>query len=449
MTRARVLSLAVAAAVAIAFADSSIVVLALPELYVDFDASIVGISWVITSYNLVVAVLGIALVPLSRRVPVPWLAAIGLALFLAGSIGCGISPDLTSLIAFRVLQGIGAAFLLSASLRLLVALTGFEDTGIALWASAGMLGAAFGPALGGVLTEIFSWRAIFIFQAPIAALALVALLEPHVRALRPPATFVRPRHLAAPNLGLLLVFAALVGALFLGVLMIVTVWQFSPITGALVVSALPVAAVLLRPVGELLPPRWDVVSGCLLLAGGLAALALLPASSAVYAAPAFAICGAGLGLVLPPLTRASVTRGAALTWSSTLSIASRHAGFVVALVIIAPLLATQLEQGGERATLNATATILDARIPLTTKIPVALELRDEFEQTPEGSVPDLGAAFAAHGAGSDPAVSTARDSLLEAIRSSLTRAFRPAFLASAGFALLAIVPGLIRRRAPA
>jgi MFS family permease len=448
MTRARVLSLAVAAAVAIAFADSSIVVLALPELYLDFDTSIVGISWVITSYNLVVAVLGIALVPLSRRIPVPWLAALGLTLFLAGSIGCGVAPDLAVLIVFRIVQGIGAAFLLSSSLRLLVALTGFEDTGIALWAAAGTLGAAFGPALGGVLTEVFTWRAIFVAQAPVAALALAALLEPHVWALRPAGAFERPRHLFAPNLGLLLVFAALVGALFLGVLLIVTVWQFSPITGALVVSVLPAAAVLIRPVGELLPPKLDVASGCLLLAGGLAALALLPASSAAYAAPAFAICGAGLGLVLPPLTRASVTRGAALTWSSTLSVASRHAGLVVALVIIAPLLANQLEKGGERATLNATGAILDARIPLTSKIPIALALRDEFETTPEGSVPDLETPFAEHGADTDPEVAEARDSLLEAIRSSLTRAFRPAFLASAGFALLALIPGLIRRRAP-
>ena len=61
------MTVAVAAAVAVAFADSSIVVLALPELYAEFDTSIVGIAWVITSYNLVVAVVALAIIPLVGR----------------------------------------------------------------------------------------------------------------------------------------------------------------------------------------------------------------------------------------------------------------------------------------------------------------------------------------------------------------------------------------------
>ena len=64
----RLLTLAVAAAVAVAFADSSIVVLALPELYARFDTSIVGVSWVITSYNLVLAICAFVLVPVIRRI---------------------------------------------------------------------------------------------------------------------------------------------------------------------------------------------------------------------------------------------------------------------------------------------------------------------------------------------------------------------------------------------
>ena len=60
----RLLTILVAVGVAVAFADSSIVVLALPELYGAFNTSIVGVSWVITSYNLVVALCAFALVPL-------------------------------------------------------------------------------------------------------------------------------------------------------------------------------------------------------------------------------------------------------------------------------------------------------------------------------------------------------------------------------------------------
>ena len=67
-------SIIIAAAVAVAFADSSIVVLALPELYGAFNTSLVGVSWVITSYNLVVAVCALALVPLVKRMNVAWMS---------------------------------------------------------------------------------------------------------------------------------------------------------------------------------------------------------------------------------------------------------------------------------------------------------------------------------------------------------------------------------------
>src|SRR5207248_6231894 len=83
----RLLALVVAAAVAVAFADSSIVVLALPDLYARFATSIVGVSWVITSYNLVLAGCAFALIPVIRRVDVGNLARAGLVLFCAGSVG--------------------------------------------------------------------------------------------------------------------------------------------------------------------------------------------------------------------------------------------------------------------------------------------------------------------------------------------------------------------------
>jgi len=442
----RLLSFAVALAVAVAFADSSIVVLALPQLYVRFGTSVVGVSFVITSYNIVVAVLGLLLVPVARRIAPLYLAAPGLVLFLAGSIGCGAADNLTSLIVFRSVQGAGAAALLAASLPVLATLVSSEERGLALWVTAGTLGAAFGPAVGGILTEAFDWRAIFIFQAPVAAVALLAAFDPRVRELRGTPAMPHPRGLLAPNLSLLFVFAALVGALFLAVLLVVTVWDYTPIGGALVVSTLPAAALLVRPLGDRLGSGADVVGGAVLLALGLGALAFLPASNPAYAAPALAICGAGLGLTLPPLTRASVKLGPALAWTSTLSVAARHAGLVLGLVLIAPLLGHELEQAGQRATLNATAVILDAQIPLTKKIPIALDLRDAFETTPNGEIPDLRAPFEKHGAGSDEQIRKVGDDLLGAIRAALTRSFRSSFGLAALLALLAAIPWLLRRR---
>src|SRR5262249_38510980 len=94
----RLLVLAVGGAVAVAFADSSIVVLALPALYTDFHTSLVGVSWVITSYNLVVVVGAFALVPFTSRVHVREVTRIGLTLFTIGSIGCAASTELTELV---------------------------------------------------------------------------------------------------------------------------------------------------------------------------------------------------------------------------------------------------------------------------------------------------------------------------------------------------------------
>lgn len=437
-------TVALATAVAIAFSDSSIVVLALPELYVHFRTSIVGVSWVITTYNLVVAIGAFALIPFAGRFPRAE-AATGLSLFLGASIGCGLAWSLPALLTFRCIQGLGAALLLAGALPVLRSLTGSVHRGAAVWASAGAIGVAVGPALGGVLTQLFDWRAIFFVQAPVAGLGLAAVFHRHVRDL--PHRRIELKRLLTANAGLLFLFGSIVGALFLSVLLIVTVWQFSPIEGALVVSALPLAGLAVRPLTRSLSFVQGVVAGALLMTGGLLGLALLPASSAWYAFPALAICGAGFGLAVPPLTHASVDE-ADLGRSATLSVGARHLGLVIGLAAIAPLIASTVESAGTKATTAATASILEARISVFKKVPIALALRDEFERAQVGEIPDLAKPFEDAGAGDDAAVRTARDELLTAVRAPLTRSFRPGFALSALFAALALVPLLFlgRRR---
>src|SRR5438093_1110437 len=109
----------VTAAVAIAFADSSIVVLALPELYGRFDATIQGVSWVVTAYNAAVAVAALALVLFVHRLNAGAVAAAGLGVFLAASIACAAAQSLGFLVGARAVQGGGAALLLAGSLPLL------------------------------------------------------------------------------------------------------------------------------------------------------------------------------------------------------------------------------------------------------------------------------------------------------------------------------------------
>ena len=440
-----------AAAVAVAFADSSIVVLALPELYAELETTIPGVSFVVTAYNLVVAAGAFLFLPLARRYSPTRLVLIGLVIFGAASIGCAAAGDLTMLIAFRAVQGVGAVLLLIGSLPLLIALRGSTRAGATLWTLAGTLGAALGPALGGALTEAFDWRAIFIVQAPVAFIALLATSKRFLAQLPAETTANTSSPAPAANIALGLLFGALVGALFLAVLMLVAVWGLSPLAGAAVVSALPLGALVSRLISSQIDGHTATVGGAVLLALGLGALALLPSTQVIYAALALGLCGAGLGLAIPSLSAVSISAEHGLVRSSAWTIGARHVGLVAALVLIAPLLAWELDRGGQEATLAGTAEILDAPVPLTDKMPLALDLKDEFERTPRGQVPDLNTAFAEHTQGGPASVVELQDSLLGTIEDVLTRSFRSAFAVSALFALLAVVPMLFvrhRRREP-
>src|SRR5262245_13346179 len=173
---------AVSLAVALAVADSSVVVLALPAIYGTFDVSIVTVSWTITAYNLAIVVGAIGVLALERRVRGHVLAAAGLGVFALASLVCGIAPSFEVLMVGRTLQGLGAAFALVGAIPVLSGIRGSDSHAIHAWALAGTIGVAIGPALGGFLTQLFSWRSIFLLQAPLAALALVAVFDRRVRA---------------------------------------------------------------------------------------------------------------------------------------------------------------------------------------------------------------------------------------------------------------------------
>ena len=165
---------AILAAVAVAFADSSIVVLALPSLLQQFDTSVTAVAWVVTAYNLVLALVSLTLIWLVRRVGPVLLVRTGCAMFLGASLGCGFSGSLSLLIVSRGVQGLGAALVLVGALPLVSALAKTPSRGSANWVGATVFGAAVGPACGGALTQLFSWHAIFFAQAPLPALAFLA-----------------------------------------------------------------------------------------------------------------------------------------------------------------------------------------------------------------------------------------------------------------------------------
>jgi MFS family permease len=434
----------VALAVALAVADSSVVVLALPDLYGTFDVSIVGVSWTITAYNIAIVVGAIAVLPLERRVRGHVLAAIGLGMFSLASLACGLAGSFEVLLVGRSVQGLGAALALAGAVPVLAGIRGNDAHAIEIWAVAGTIGAALGPALGGLLTQLFSWRSIFLLQAPLAAIALLAVADRRAREVELAPRRERAGHRFWANLGFLLLYGALVGALFLAVLLLVVVWGWEPLAGALVVSGLPLGAIIVRRLGPLLPARFAATIGGVAMAGGLVGLAFLPDSTAGWAAPALFACGLGLGLLGGVLGPAAVPPTEANVRAATVSIAARHAGFVLGLAIIAPVLASQIDTATLEATRATTAEILDADISLRTKVDLALDLRDLVADAPRGEVPDPSVPFDKRGAADDANLREARDGVVAAITDTITRAFRPAFLIAAAFgAAAALVAALL------
>lgn len=452
-SRQVIVAVALVTAVALAFADASVVALALPDLYAEFDTTIVGVSWVLTTYALVVAVVSIPVALFHRRLPPLWLVGTGIVVFTGASLAAGWAGSLSALLAARCAQGVGATLLLAGSLPVLTAITGSEVRARRWWAAAAAVGAAVGPALGGVLTQLFDWRAIFFVQAPLVAVALLVIVDPVVRELRGEGRLhgvsgTTRSDVITANVGFALVFAALVGALFLGVLLAIEVWRYSPIEGALLMTALPAGMLLARPLAA--TPRLAAgVGGALLLASGLLGLALLPGERPLFAGIALALCGVGFELVGHVFGPAAVPPDAPAVRAASVSVGARHTGLVLGLVVIAPVVASSLEAGVDRATLGATRTMLEAELELRDKLPVTWALRTAIEDAPRGQVPDLEAVFNERGADSDDEMAAARDALMDTVTDAITRSFRPGFVVAAALAASATVPALVlclRRR---
>jgi hypothetical protein len=175
-------------------------------------------------------------------------------------------------------------------------------------------------------------------------------------------------------------------------------------------------------------------------------LAFLPGASPWAAAIAFALCGAGFGIVSEVLDPATTPDGGELVRDSTVSIGARHAGLVLGLVLIAPVLTSSLDRGIDRATLGATRSLLEAEVPISDKVSVTWDLRDVIDSAPKGQVPDLTQVFDDHGAEGNNRLAVARDGLMTTITDTITRSFRPAFAVSALLAALAAVPAVVVAR---
>jgi MFS family permease len=443
---------ALAVAVGLVLADSSIVVLALPQIYRELDTSVAGVTWVLVSFNLVMALAAVPAALLARRIGPGRAAAIGLAVFAGAGLACGLSAELSTLVAARCVQALGGALAVTAVLELLPATVGSERRAVAVWALAGATGAALGPAVGGLLTELVSWQSIFLLQAPIAIAAGVPILAVarHEAATGVVAAELRrtgrPHVLA--NLALAMVSAAIAAALFLLVLLLIEGWRLSPIGAAIVVSAMPLAALLGARLGPAVgSERARAAAGAILVAGGLGGLALLPKAEVALTLPPQLLVGVGLALVLSALTETALLGRAPQAIHGGWTISARHAGVAIGLLLLTPVFTSDIAQQRHDAIDASTAVVLDSQVEPLLKLQLAQRIEDQLEGE-RGKVPTLGPAF--EPLPSDPGdradVIQLREELQDQLDRGATHAFSPSFGLGALIGLLALIPiGLARR----
>ena len=445
MTHRRARSTLLGLAVALALADSSVVTLALPDVIRRYDVSITDVAWVLTSYNLALAAVAVPSARLARRWP-RGLCAAGLLVFAGASLACGLATSFGMLLGARCVQALGAAMVIATALILLAEVESSKQRAARVWARAGILGAALGPAVGGVLTQALGWESIFLLQAPVALLPLAALpLLPAPRLEPVPAG--RP-HLSA-NVALLLGSAALSAALFLLVILLVNGWALDPAAAGTIVTVLPLAAIA---VGALAPRIGAGITrataGLVLIAGGLAALGLLPHAGWAWTVAPQVLVGAGLGLAVPALTESALAGRSSQAVHGGWTIASRHAGVVLGLLVLTPLFTVSLERNQRDAMRAGAGIVLDSEIAPLEKIEVARDVLRAIDEA-DGRLPDVRAALAGESERDSAEVRVVAAQLQEQLERAVTSAFGPPFLLGAGFALAALaVVGLTRNVEP-
>src|SRR5262245_62502758 len=155
--------------------DSSIAQMRLPRLEYEFGARLSTVSWVAIVYLLAMAAFLPIFGRLADMVGRKLLYTGVFLLFVLGSALCGLAPDLPVLIAFRVLQAIGAALLSSNSVAIIVAAAGPERRGRALGiqSAAQASGLSAGPALGGLVLDTLGWQWVFWINVPVGLVGAV------------------------------------------------------------------------------------------------------------------------------------------------------------------------------------------------------------------------------------------------------------------------------------
>jgi EmrB/QacA subfamily drug resistance transporter len=161
--------------------DSSVMNVALPIIGRDLGASMSQLGWTITGYTLSLAALVLLAGALGDHFGRRRIFLLGVVGFVTASLLCAVAPDINALIMSRVLQGVGGALMIPASLAIIHSSFVTEDRprAIGIWSGFASISTALAPFVGGWLLELGTWRYIFVINVPVA-IGLVLISLKHV-----------------------------------------------------------------------------------------------------------------------------------------------------------------------------------------------------------------------------------------------------------------------------
>jgi EmrB/QacA subfamily drug resistance transporter len=420
--------LALAPGIMLTLADATVMTITVQAIIRQVGGSVVSVSWVMNGYNLVLTVLFLPMGRLGDRYGHKLVFTLGLALFTAASLPCALATSIPTLVAWRVVQAVGAAAVVPTALALLLQAFPERRQGFAagLFGAVSSLALAVGPVLGGVLVWYRGWPAVFWLNLPVGILGVVLALT-LTKGLRTPRTrapldwpgvglvsaglfcvtlaiiqgndwgwtsavviglfaggaavlllwvwwelraasplfdlrLFRDRTFAASATAVMTVDTAMMGTMFMSVIFMIAMMDYSELKAGLAIATLPLAVMLLTPpagwLADRIGPRWLAVSGALVTAAGLVALGQLartaPVSAVVWRS---AVVGAGIGLSLPALLAAGMGavpgghKGAGAGMLNT----ARQLGFLLGVAILVAVFAHTMGQAVNRAADQAQA----------------------------------------------------------------------------------------------
>ena len=156
--------------------DNTVVNVALPSISNQLGGSDTDLQWIVAAYILVFAALLLTMGALGDRIGRKRVLQFGLLWFAAGSVLAALSPSTGMLILSRAFLGVGGAMIMPSTLSLITAT--FLDQkerfqAIAIWGAMFGVGSALGPLVGGLLLQVFDWKAVFLINLPVIAIALI------------------------------------------------------------------------------------------------------------------------------------------------------------------------------------------------------------------------------------------------------------------------------------